>query len=61
MSLEIIKKIDDLAVQLKADASVESEKKSSEVKTELKSQITEMETTLQRLFNNRILSTIITF
>jgi len=48
MSLEIIKKIDDLAVQLKADASVESEKKSSEVKTELKSQITEMETTLQK-------------
>jgi len=48
MSEHIIKKIDDLAVQLKADASVESEKKSSEVKTELKAQITEMETTLQK-------------
>lgn len=39
MSLEILKKIDDVAVQLKADASIESEKKSLEIKNELKSQI----------------------
>ena len=39
MSLEILKKIDDVAGQLKADALTESEKKSLEIKTELKSQI----------------------
>ena len=39
MSLEILKKFDDVAGQLKADALTESEKKSQEIKTELKSQI----------------------
>ncbi|MEY2869742.1 MAG: hypothetical protein RIR01_2244 [Bacteroidota bacterium] len=48
MSNEIIKKIEDFGLQVKEQALAEAEKKSLEVKTELKTQITEMEAILKK-------------
>ena len=48
MSIEIIKKIEDFGLQVKEQALAEAEKKSSEVKTELKTQINEIEATLKK-------------